>query len=295
MTTPAAKKSPAFTVLELLAVLAVIAALAALIVPLAARARASAEEVGCRANLRQLHAGVVAYIADNGRFPRHPGRDDDNNLYSPNDLDPVTSSTEWYTNIYRYVAAGTLHKGSGAVINWPSSSSFWETPNIKDKLSVFYCPSDARKRTGASNAEEYAKAVSAGCTGIYLPSYSWNNRYDAWRSSDKDTKTAMRVGRPAEVLNAAILFIDGRTQAYNPTQYEGSPSAGIVENIRFRHGASGDYDIEAERNGNKTKKEGGHANAVMFDGAIRSFHEGNLPWCGTTIGGVSGNEIWMPW
>jgi prepilin-type N-terminal cleavage/methylation domain-containing protein len=56
--------SRAFTLVELLVVIGIVGLLIALLFPVANRARESARRVQCLANLRQLTAAVIAYVAD---------------------------------------------------------------------------------------------------------------------------------------------------------------------------------------------------------------------------------------
>jgi prepilin-type N-terminal cleavage/methylation domain-containing protein len=277
----------AFTLLELLAAVAIIGVLAALLAPALGRMRNAARDAGCRSNLRQLHAGFAGYITDNGKFPRRFAQKDDyGNLTPESDRDPVTGADAWYENLWRYVSAGKNFRNAAftADANWPSEA---QVLGNKDLLGVFICPADARKHTGITDAGHYRSAVKN--TAMNMPSYTWNNRLDAWRTGGGN-----RAARPAEVSRNCIILIDGRDQAVNPTAESGS-SDGMIDNMRHRHGAPDDYDIEAENNGNHPKLGGGHANAVMFDGAVRSFKEGKIPWVGTSIDGLDGRDVWMPW
>lgn len=54
----------AFTLVELLVVIAVVAILASLLLPALTRARETAQEIGCRNNLRQVGMGGLMYIED---------------------------------------------------------------------------------------------------------------------------------------------------------------------------------------------------------------------------------------
>jgi prepilin-type N-terminal cleavage/methylation domain-containing protein/prepilin-type processing-associated H-X9-DG protein len=69
----AARRPPAFTLVELLVVLAIIVILLALLLSLFATARASARKAACANNLRQIGGGLIAYDQDYGRLPGSDG------------------------------------------------------------------------------------------------------------------------------------------------------------------------------------------------------------------------------
>jgi len=67
---PLGSEACGFTLLELLTVTGVVAILAALAIPAVQRVKASAHATACVANLRQIGAGLNAYLSENGmRMP----------------------------------------------------------------------------------------------------------------------------------------------------------------------------------------------------------------------------------
>ena len=59
----------AFTLVELLVVIGIIAILVAFLVPALTKARAKAQNLQCKANLRTCHVVLMAYAVDFRNFP----------------------------------------------------------------------------------------------------------------------------------------------------------------------------------------------------------------------------------
>ncbi len=58
-----------FTLIELLTVIAIIGILAAIIIPTVGKVRASAQNVQCKSNLRQIASAVQLYVTERNHFP----------------------------------------------------------------------------------------------------------------------------------------------------------------------------------------------------------------------------------
>jgi prepilin-type N-terminal cleavage/methylation domain-containing protein len=64
------RRSPGFTLVELLVVVGIIALLVAILIPALSRARESANRTICLSNIRQVATALISYTADNnGSFP----------------------------------------------------------------------------------------------------------------------------------------------------------------------------------------------------------------------------------
>lgn len=100
-----------FTLAEVLVVIGIIVVLMALLFPIFGQTRSAAQSVACLANLRQIHAGLLQYAADNGK--RLP--------------DPFVSQTSWEQSLRKYVtntdafrckADGELYPAVGSSYDW---------------------------------------------------------------------------------------------------------------------------------------------------------------------------------
>ncbi|TAM89585.1 prepilin-type N-terminal cleavage/methylation domain-containing protein [bacterium] len=63
------RRSPGFTLMELMVVVAIISVLATVIIPNFIHARAQGVTAACESNLRQIATAMELYYADNGTYP----------------------------------------------------------------------------------------------------------------------------------------------------------------------------------------------------------------------------------
>jgi prepilin-type N-terminal cleavage/methylation domain-containing protein/prepilin-type processing-associated H-X9-DG protein len=120
------KRARAFTLIELLVAIAIIAILAALLLSGLHRAKASAQAISCRNNLRQW--GVATHVFAS-----------ENNDYLPKDGSFSGSSTGegWYIDLPRVLNLPTYHE-----MPWRTNA------DIDPGHCIWICPSNPRRSNG---------------------------------------------------------------------------------------------------------------------------------------------------
>ena len=150
-----------FTLIELLVVIAIIAILVSLLLPAVQQSREAARRASCMNNLMQLGLAVQNYELAHGRFP--PGCVNDGGpvrtLGAVEDylaLDPVPYHMGWLAQILPQLDEKPVFRHIDFTQSVYAEAN---RPPREVPISVFLCPSDAARVSGAAGTNY------AGCTG----------------------------------------------------------------------------------------------------------------------------------
>jgi prepilin-type N-terminal cleavage/methylation domain-containing protein/prepilin-type processing-associated H-X9-DG protein len=130
-------KRPGFTVIELLVVIGIIAALLALIFPAIQRIRATADQLRCANNMRQIGIALHLYHGDRRALP--PG------CSYKNGTDPYPHMA-WCTRILPYLEQDAAWQTADR--EFRRVSFFLGPPvhtSLAKEMTIFVCPTDGRR------------------------------------------------------------------------------------------------------------------------------------------------------
>ncbi|HLX72420.1 MAG TPA: prepilin-type N-terminal cleavage/methylation domain-containing protein [Verrucomicrobiae bacterium] len=207
----------AFTLIELLVVMAIIAILAALLLSAISHAKASAQAITCRNNLRQWGTATQLYAADNSD-------------YLPKDGSFSGTSTKegWYIDLPRTLGLP------------PYSEMPWRTnARIDPGRSIWICPANPR-RSNSNELFHYClnKNINGNGTGnkirlVSIPSPS----ITVWLFDNGGVAAVAQWNNVHSNLHshgAQFTFLDGHAAWFKNTEYwNPQTKQGLTNNPRL--------------------------------------------------------------
>ena len=212
-------KSYGFTLIELLVVIAIIAILAAMLLPVLAKAKSKAQQIGCLNNLKQWGLANTMYVDDNNQvfpWPRYqvsslqqqdnPLWTDVQTFYDLAQTGNLTASGDspnvWVNALPSYVAGQPLYKWVTNPLGFASTKS------------IFTCPTAVAQGISAADIPPNHGYMKPAARPLF--NYAANSKSLANEAANAILKTSM-VAHPSRF----VFFSDVRNRS-SETPFYGS-------------------------------------------------------------------------
>lgn len=264
---PSSASRSGFTLIELLVVISIIALLIGILLPALGAARASARNVACLSNLRQLGIGANTYATDNRQLMFPPTTAADNG-------DAVTGDPTWWgwaLEDYAYSIAGRVPPANEAeataISEELSESSIFDCPEVDNDFRKFESYQKQAFLSRYIGTEDNYVGVSAEGTAVgfgagidLLQTFSLSGRSGGEMVLYFDGQQGWQASSPWQ--GNANIWGNGKTNAEGPDKGMG---------VRLRH--SGE-------NGANFVMAGGQATTITFGNDMDTTAFQDWDWAG---------------